>query len=187
LRTVQRTFFGESVYVYTTCPKCQGQGYTKKCAYCLGKRFIGQKKTINVPIPRGIQGNQAPPLRNEGNDGWYGGEKGDIYIELEVKKHRYFQRKGNDIHVALPISFLDAILGNYVEVITLEEHPEKIRVPAGTQNDDYYVLKNRGCYLGIGRASRGDFYVHFKIVVPGPEEITQETKEALKMIEKKGN
>jgi molecular chaperone DnaJ len=186
LRKVQQTFFGESI-AYMTCSKCQGRGYTKKCAYCLGKKFVEQKETKQISIPRGIQSNQAPPMRNEGNDGWYGGKKGDIYIELEVKKHRYFQRKGNDIHVVLPISFFDAILGNYVEVITLEENLEKIRVPAGTQNDDYYVLKNRGCYLGTGLSSRGDFYIHFKIVNPKPEEITLETKEILRMIEKKEN
>jgi DnaJ-class molecular chaperone len=74
-----------------------------------------------------------------------------------------------------------------VEVITLDEHLEKIQVPAGTQNDDYYVLKNRGCYLGIGLSSRGNFYIHFKIVNPRPEEITPETKETLRMIEKKEN
>src|SRR6185295_5241552 len=66
LKAVQRTFFGESYVVYTTCPKCQGRGQsiTKKCAYCLGKKFIEQKESKQINIPRGIQGNQAPPLRN---------------------------------------------------------------------------------------------------------------------------
>ena len=118
-------------------------------------------------------------MRNAGNDGWYGAEKGDIYLEIEVKKHRYFQRKGNDIHVELPISFLDAILGNYVEVITLEGL-EKIQVPIGTQNNDYYLIKNRGCYLGIDSSFRGDFHVHFQVVIP--KKIGGETREILKRI-----
>jgi molecular chaperone DnaJ len=81
--------------------------------------------------------------------------------------------------VTLPISFLDAILGNYVEVITLEGL-EKIQVPTGTQNDDYYILKNHGCYLGVGRSSRGEFYIRFKIIMP--RRITEETKQSLQKI-----
>lgn len=79
---------------------------------------------------------------------------------------------------------MDAILGNYVEVITLEGL-EKIKVPAGTQNGDYYTLKNRGCYLGIGRSSRGDFYIHFEIVMP--RRITEETKQSLQKITQGSN
>ena len=182
---VQKSFFGENIYTRTTCPDCQGRGQTitKKCPVCLGKRFIKKKETISIEIPRGVQGKQLR-MRNAGNDGWYGAEKGDIYIEIEVKKHRYFQRKGNDIHVEIPISFLDAILGNCVEVITLEGL-EKIKVPVGTQNDDYYTLKNRGCYLGIGRSSRGDFYIHFQVIIP--RRLTEETKETLKKIDQGSN
>ena len=66
-----------------------------------------------------------------------------------------------------------------MEIITLEGL-EKIRVPAGTQNDDYCVLTNRGCYLGIGSNSRGDFYVRFKILMP--RRITEETKQSLQNI-----
>lgn len=77
---------------------------------------------------------------------------------IKVKENPYFQRKGNDIHVNLPISFLDAILGSMVEVITLEGI-EKISVPAGTQNGDHLILRGRGCYLGINKSTRGDFYI----------------------------
>ena len=79
-------------------------------------------------------------------------------MEFKVKKHRYFQREGNDIHVAVLISSRDANLGNQIEVLTLEG-VEKIPVLPGTQNGDCYVLKNRGCYLGINKAARGNLYV----------------------------
>jgi molecular chaperone DnaJ len=117
-----------------------------------------EKETIELNIPRGVQPEQKLRYQGIGNDGWYGGEKGDIYISLKVKENSYFRRKGNDIHVDLPVSFLDAILGNTVEVITLEK-VENIQVPPGTQNGDYSVLKNRGCYLGINKAARGNLYV----------------------------
>ncbi|RHZ36672.1 molecular chaperone DnaJ [endosymbiont GvMRE of Glomus versiforme] len=184
VQIIQKTFF-EDIYTRTTCPNCQGRGrtITKKCPSCLGKKFTKKKETISIDIPRGVQGNQLR-MKNAGNDGLYGAEKGDIYIEIAVKKHRYFQRKGNDIHVELPISFLDAALGNYVEVITLEGL-EKIRVPAGTQSNDYYTLKDKGCFLGISNSSRGDFYIHFQVVIP--RKLTEETKETLKKIEQRSD
>jgi molecular chaperone DnaJ len=77
---------------------------------------------------------------------------------IKVKEDSYFQRKGNDVHVDLPISFLDAILGSMVEVITLEGI-EKKPVPAGTQFGDKLILKNQGCYLGINKKERGDLYI----------------------------
>ena len=77
---------------------------------------------------------------------------------IKVKENPYFQRKGNDIHVKLPISFLDAILGSTVEVITLEG-VEKIPIPVGSQNDERLTLRGRGCYLGINKTTRGDFYI----------------------------
>lgn len=78
-------------------------------------------------------------------------------------------------------------MGNYVEVITLEPEVKKIRVPAGTQNGDYYILKNHGCYLGIGKSSRGDFYIHFRVVIPPSHLLTEETKQTLKRIEQGSN
>jgi len=70
VQMVQRTFFGESIYTRAACPKCQGRGQiiTKKCAYCLGKKFTKQKETLQINIPRGVQGNQLR-MRNAGNAG----------------------------------------------------------------------------------------------------------------------
>ena len=79
-------------------------------------------------------------------------------MAIKVKENPYFQRKGDDIHVELPISFLDAILGGPVEVITLEGI-EQIKIPAGSQNGDYLNLRGRGCYLGINKSTRGNFFI----------------------------
>jgi molecular chaperone DnaJ len=79
-------------------------------------------------------------------------------VAIKVKENNYFQRKNDDIHVNLPISFLDAILGNVVEVVTIEG-VEKISVPSGTQNGDHLVLRGRGSYLGINKNTRGDFLI----------------------------
>lgn len=79
-------------------------------------------------------------------------------MAIKIKENPYFQRKDNDINVKLPISFLDAILGSTVEVITLEG-VEKISLPAGSQHGDYLTLRGRGCYLGINKSARGDFHI----------------------------
>lgn len=107
-----------------------------------------------------------------------------MYIDIRVKDHSYYQREGNNIQVNLVISFLDAILGNQVQVITLEGL-ETIRVPAGTQYGHSYFLKSRGCYLGIGKSTRGDFLINFQIELP--KKITKETEEELKRIEQRSD
>jgi molecular chaperone DnaJ len=70
IQKIQRTFFGESIYTRAICPNCQGQGrvITKKCAYCLGRKFIKQKETLQINIPRGVQGDQLR-MKNAGHDG----------------------------------------------------------------------------------------------------------------------
>lgn len=178
----QAIFLRES-NIYTTCPNCEGQGkiITKECVYCSGKKFFKYRQVFSFNIPRNTHRLQ---IQNVGNDGWYGAEKGDIFLEIKVKDHHYFKREGNDIHVNLPISFLDAILGNEVKVITLEGL-ETIRVPSTTQNDDCYILENKGCFLSGNRNTRGNFYIHFKIIMPS--RVTSSTKEILRKIEQGSN
>lgn len=182
VNTIQRTILG-TIRTQTACSRCQGSGkiIKKKCGYCGGRKFVTQKETIELVIPRGIQSDKRLRYQGIGNDGWYGGEKSDLYVDIKVKENPYFQRKGNDIHVNLPISFLDAILGNSVEVITLEGL-EKIVVPAGTQGGDSLVLRNRGCYLGINKTSRGDMYIWIQVKLP--KKITSRTEETLRGLQK---
>jgi len=111
-----------------------------------------------VKIPKGIKSGQRLRMNSSGNDGLYGAPKGDVFIDIKVKDHKYFQRKGNDIHIQLPISFIDSILGGTVKVITVEGI-EDIKIPQGSQFGESVVLKNRGFYSDINSKSRGDFYI----------------------------
>jgi DnaJ-class molecular chaperone len=79
---------------------------------------------------------------------------------------------------------LDAILGSSVEVITLEG-VEKISVPAGTQNGDHLILRSRGCYLGINKTTRGNFYVWLQIKLP--KKITPATEKILRNLQQETN
>ncbi|CAI2173979.1 253_t:CDS:2 [Funneliformis geosporum] len=97
-------------------------------------------------------------------------------------------RKDDDIYVKLPISFLDAILGGMVKVITLETRVEKgvienlkeIKVPAGSQHGDYLVLRGQGCYIGINKVSRGDFYIRLQVKLPLKEKLSPSTERILR-------
>jgi len=183
--TTQHTILG-TIRSQTTCPRCQGQRkiIKRKCETCQGKKFITEKEILDINIPRGIQPGQKLRYPEVGNDGLYGSKRGDIYITVKVQENSYFQRKVNDIHVSLPISFLDAILGNEVEVITLEGI-KKIPVPPGTQIGDHLLLKNHGCYLGINKNFRGDMYVWLQIKLP--KKVGKETEEILKKLQTNTN
>lgn len=150
----------------TSCSRCFGTGQfvNKKCSVCSGRLFINRREKIKINIPRGIQLDKRIRYQGVGNDG-INSKRGDVYVDVKIEKHSYYYRKGNDIYTDLPISFLDAILGSIVEVITLEGI-EKIIVPKGTQNNDYVVINNKGCYLGINKSSRGNFYIIFQIKIP---------------------
>ncbi|CAG8625993.1 15811_t:CDS:2 [Cetraspora pellucida] len=162
VNTIQRTILG-TIRTQDTCARCQGEGKTikKKCRECGGKKFLTQKETIELNIPRGIQPDKKLRYQGIGND-------------VKVKENPYFKRKDNNIYVDLPVSFLDAILGGTVEVITLETHLvdgvlkdlTKLTIPAGSQYGDYVILPGKGCYVGINNPRRGDFYVRLQVRLP---------------------
>nr|CAG8528829.1 11833_t:CDS:2 [Entrophospora candida] len=139
VNAIQRTVLG-TIRTQIPCSRCQGEGkkIKRKCEKCKGIKFIPKQETIPFVIPSGVKSGERLRYKGIGNDGWYGGERGDIYVVIKVKENPYFQRKGNDIHVNLPISFLDAILGNTVKVITLETRVEngvvkdleEVKIPA---------------------------------------------------------
>jgi len=185
VNAIQRTILGP-IRTQVTCSRCQGNGkiIKKKCGNCGGDKLLLQKEILELTIPRGIQPEKRLRYQGIGNDGWYGGGKGDLYVDIKIKENPYFQRKGNDIHVNLPISFLDAILGNSVEVISLEGI-KKISIPAGTQNGDHLILRNYGCYLGVNKNSRGDFYIWMQIKLP--KKITIPTEKILSQLQHETN
>lgn len=164
----QRVGFGGGyARIQKTCDKCFGEGKVikQKCSFCLGKKLIVVSESINLEIPRGVQLETNYKYPNLGNEGSLGGKKGDLWVNFKIKENPYFQRKNFDIHVIVSISFLDAILGNTVEVVTLEGI-EKVSLHSGTQTESLTKLSGRGCYLGVGREGRGDFYIWWRVEVP---------------------
>jgi molecular chaperone DnaJ len=193
VNTIQKTILG-AIRTQVTCSRCQGEGRVikKKCKKCSGKAFVPQTETIELNIPRGIPPSEKLRYQRIGNEGWHGGERGDIYVAIKVKENPYFRRKGDDIHIDLPISFLDAILGSTVKVIVFTSETtsgevktkvKEIKISPGSQNGDCLVWKGYGCYSGINKVSRGDLYIWLQVKLP--KKITPTTEEILSSLQQR--
>ena len=177
IRTQQRTIFGV-MENQTTCPKCGGTGkiITDKCPDCGGKGYKRVKKDMDVNIPAGINSGQQLRVAGKGERGVNGGPNGDLFLEIIVSPHQYFTRDGNDIHIEIPLDFIDAILGVKIDVPTVYGDCE-VEIPAGTQPNQIIRLKGRGV-KDLRKGTPGDEYVHIKLQTP-----TKISKEQRKLLE----
>jgi DnaJ-class molecular chaperone len=119
--------------------------------------------TLDVAIPAGARDGQILRLRGKGEPGHGGGAPGDGLVELEVKPHRFFTREGNDIHLTLPVSLSEAVLGGEVKVPT-PTGAVSMRAPKGANSGTRLRLKGKGVPRADG--SRGDEYVTLKVMLP---------------------
>lgn len=119
-------------------------------------------RTLDVRIPPGIESGQSIRLRGQGGEGYGGAPAGDALIEVEVEPHPYFSRQGDDIHLDLPISLTEAVLGAKVSVPTIDG-PVQLSVPKGANTGRKLRLKNRGIKREGGR---GDQYVSLRVMLP---------------------
>lgn len=162
----------------TTCPHCQGRGViiTHPCPKCGGSGRRKAEKSIKIRIPGGVDTGTRLRIQREGEAGLYGGPPGDLYVVIHVKPHSFFTRKGDNIICEIPISFVQAALGDTIEIPTLKG-VEKLEIPAGTQSGKTFRLKGRGIPR-IGGYDRGDQIV--RIVVNTPTSLTKRQVELLK-------
>ena len=119
--------------------------------------------TLDVVIPPGTRDKQVLRLRAKGGPGLGGGPPGDALVEIEVEPHRFFTRKGDDIHLELPISLPEAVLGAKLDVPT-PSGPVRMTVPKGANTGT--VLRLRGKGAQRSDKTHGDEYVTLKIVLP---------------------
>ena len=182
IRTQQRTLFGV-MEGQSVCPTCGGTGkiITEKCDECGGKGYKHIKRDMEVNIPAGINAGQQIVVRGKGERGRNGGENGDLYLEIVIIPHEFFKRDGNDIHIDVPISFIDAILGKKVDVPTVYGMAE-VEIPAGTQPNQILRLKGRGI-KDMRRGTPGDEYIH--VIVKTPTKVSKEQRELLEKYQSK--
>ncbi|MEN6570749.1 MAG: molecular chaperone DnaJ [Anaerolineaceae bacterium] len=165
VRQVRQTFLGSMVQV-TTCPVCNGRGeiITSPCHTCKGRGLERKTVTKTVSIPGGVDNGNQVRLAGEGQPGVNGGPHGNLYIEIKVKSHKFFRRKGNDILLDLNINVAQAALGADIEVPTLEG-ASKLNVPSGTQPGKVFNLRGKGIPV-LNGSGRGDELVIINVEVP---------------------
>jgi molecular chaperone DnaJ len=166
----------------TTCSRCQGEGYiiSHPCNKCHGKGWINEKKKVKVSIPPGINTGMQLRIQREGDTGLHGGPSGDLYINIRVKPHPLFFRKGDDIICEIPISFAQAALGDKIEVPTLKGI-QKLKIPPGTQPGQIFRFHHFGAPK-LGKRGKGDQIV--RIVLNVPTYLNAQQKEILEEFER---
>ena len=172
--TQQRTAFGV-FQSQSVCPQCSGTGkqVTRKCSKCNGKGYEHKRVEVDVKIPAGIQSGQQLRITGKGERGANGGPNGDLFIEIMVGKHEYFNREGKNIYIHVPISSVDATLGCSIDVPTVYGDVE-LNIPAGTQNNTQFRLRGKGI-KDLRGADQGDQYVQIDIEIP--KKLSRDEKE----------
>ncbi len=179
VRTVRQTFLGSMVQV-TTCPVCNGTGevISSPCNACRGRGL--ERKTIRktVNIPAGVDNGNQIRIAGEGQPGVNGGPNGNLYLSVQVKDHKFFRRRDNDILLDLNINVAQAALGAEIEVPTIDG-PAKLRIPSGTQPGKSFVMKNKGVPF-VRSNGRGDQIVMINVEVPS--RLTDEQRELMEKL-----
>ena len=167
--------------VQQNCPHCRGSGkiISDPCSPCHGQGKVKRQKTLEISIPAGIDDGMRIRSTGNGEPGTNGGPPGDLYIEIRLQKHEVFQRDGDDLHCAVPISFTTAALGGEVSVPTLNGEAA-IDLPEGTQTGKQFRLRGKGI-KGVRASFPGDLYCH--ITVETPVKLTEHQRKLLKELD----
>jgi molecular chaperone DnaJ len=172
----QQGFFS----VARTCPKCSGTGSTinDPCLTCRGETRVQKEHTILVKVPAGVEQDTRIRYQGEGEAGVFGGPTGDLYVVLNVKPHKFFERDGDDLHCMVPISFPQAALGTELEIQTLEGMAT-IKVPEGTQSGREIKLRGQGV-PHLNEHGKGDLIVEIRVATPA--KLTKVQRDLLKQL-----
>jgi molecular chaperone DnaJ len=159
-----------------TCPHCKGQGrlLEKPCKACHGEGKRQRTSKIPLRIPAGVEGGTRLRSQGNGEAGFRGGPAGDLYVFLGVKHHEVFARDGDDLVCEIPISFVQAALGDEIEVPTLEGRAT-IRIPSGTQPGTTLRLRGRGV-KNLQGYGQGDLRIRVQVEVPAHLNSAQKAK-----------
>ena len=174
---IQRGIFS----MQQACPHCGGRGQSieNPCADCHGQGRIEGTKSLEVKIPAGVDNGDRIRLAGEGEAGPAGSPPGDLYVEIRVREHEFFQRDGDDLHCDVPIRLGQAALGASIRVPTLGGEVE-LKVPAETQTGKVFRLRDKGVQ-SVRSRRRGDLFC--RVVMETPVNLTSEQRELLQKLE----
>ena len=164
------------------CPTCSGVGQIIKnpCSSCGGQGTQKKDRALNVNVPPGVETGTRIRLSGEGETGPRGGVSGDLYIFIEVSKHKIFERDGLNLFCRVPVSMAKASLGGEVEVPTIDGGRSRVRIPAGSQSGRQMRLKGKGM-PAIKTVQKGDMFI--EMAVETPVNLTARQKELLEEFE----
>jgi len=180
IRKTSRSFLGSFSQV-STCPECQGAGsvFSKKCAKCGGDGRVKKERRVKIKIPAGIENGQTISLQGQGEAGERGAHNGDLYVNIHVRTHEKFLRKGNDILSTEYVPFTTATLGGKIEIDTIDGKLI-LKIPAGTQSGETFRIKGNGVPDISGRGTGNQLV---KVVVRVPKKLSREQKDLLERLQ----
>ncbi len=176
VRAQAQSFFG-TVMTTQTCPSCRGVGevIVTPCSVCRGAGRRPASATVDVPVPKGIDGGYRLRIPREGNAGVDGGSAGDLYVYVEMLPHEDLERDGDDLRCELRIGFAQAALGSCFEVPTLDG-PELVEIVPGTQSGTEVRLRGLGMPR-LRQVGTGDQIV--TVVVETPRRLPKRARTLL--------
>jgi len=142
------------------CTQCGGRGSdgTRPCPRCRGAGVLVRTDRVRVRLPDGVADGDRVRASMRGD-----GDR-EVSVAVRVRPHAFFERRGDDIHTVVPITFAEAYLGAEVEVGTIGG-PVRAKIPPGTQSGQRFRLRGRGV-RNVRSGASGDHYYTVQVVVP---------------------
>jgi DnaJ-class molecular chaperone len=145
----------------------------------MGAGVVSGMKRIEVKIPAGVKTGSRVRITGKGEAGYAGGKNGDLFLVTSVKPNRQYERKGDNLHVEVPVPLTVAVLGGEVQVPTLKGKKLALKIPPETQNGREFKLTGQGMPK-LDKKGYGDLIVRAKVVLP--EKLTDEEKKLFKQL-----
>lgn len=181
---MQQTFLG-AMQTQATCNVCHGAGkmIDKKPSEADAQGLVRKEEVIEIDIPAGVEDGMQLSVTGKGNAGGFDGVPGDLIVVVEEIAHEELRRDGDHLHYDAYVNFVDAVLGEHIEVPTLSGKA-KIKIDAGTQSGKTLRLKGKGLPSLQGYGT-GDLFVHVNVWTP--KKVSKEEKELLEQLKNSDN
>ena len=181
---VQQTFIG-AMQTQTTCHTCQGAGkmIDSKPADADAQGLKRQEDVIEIDIPAGVEEGMQLSMTGKGNAGPFNGIPGDLIVQIEEEEHPELKREGENLHYEAYVNFVDAVLGESIQVPTVSGKV-KIKIDPGTLSGKVLRLKGKGL-PHLQRYGHGDLFVHINIWTP--QKVSKEERDILEKLRESEN